>query len=107
MQVRYRSSCSPKSRPAVTDNSPADSPCCGQILTANSEIHWEKLKPNLRHALALASNLGSTYAKAAPRVRGRMNQAISEEILIEVDGSVVYVRITQPFAAFHDEEFRA
>ena len=35
-----------------------------------------------------------------------MNQAIFEEILIEVDGSVVYARMAQPFAAFHDEEFR-
>ena len=26
---------------------------------------------------------------------------------MEVDGSVVYARMVQPFAAFHDEEFRA
>jgi hypothetical protein len=54
----------------------------------------------------LASNLGSTYAKASPKVRRQMNQAIFEEILIEVDGSVTYARMAQPFAAFHDEEFR-
>ena len=36
-----------------------------------------------------------------------MNQVIFKEILIEVDGSVVYARMAQPFAAFHDEEFRS
>jgi site-specific DNA recombinase len=75
-------------------------------LMANSEIHWEELQRNLQRALALASNLGSTYAKANEKVRRQMNQAIFEEILIEVDGSVVYARMAQPFAAFHDEEFR-
>jgi len=75
-------------------------------LMANSEIHLEELQRNLRRALALASNLGSTYAKASPRVRRQMHQAIFEEILVEVDGSVVYARMAQPFAAFHDEEFR-
>lgn len=35
-----------------------------------------------------------------------MNQAIFEEILVEVGGSVIYARIAPPFAAFHDEEFR-
>lgn len=25
---------------------------------------------------------------------------------MEVDGSVIYARMAQPFAAFHDEEFR-
>ena len=75
-------------------------------LMANSEIHWEELERNLHRALALASNLGSTYAKASKKVRRQMNQAIFEEILIEVDGSVVYARMAQPFAAFHDEEFR-
>ncbi len=35
-----------------------------------------------------------------------MSQAIFEEILVDVDGSVVYARMAQPFAAFHDEEFR-
>ena len=76
-------------------------------LMANSEIHWEELQKNLRRALVLASNLGTTYLKASPRVRRQMNQAIFEEILVEVDGSVVYARMMQPFAAFHDEEFRA
>jgi len=75
-------------------------------LMANSEIHWEELERNLHRALALASNLGSTYSKASEQVRRQMNQAIFEEILVEVDGSVVYARMAQPFAAFHDEEFR-
>ena len=75
-------------------------------LMANSEIHWEELERNLHQALALASNLGSTYSKATEKVRRQMNQAIFEEILVEVDGSVVYARMAQPFAAFLDEEFR-
>jgi len=75
-------------------------------LMANSEVHWEELERNLHRALALASRLGSTYAKASEQVRRQMNQAIFEEILIEVGGSVVYARMAQPFAAFHDEEFR-
>jgi hypothetical protein len=75
-------------------------------LMANSEVHWEELERNLHRALALASRLGSTYAKVGEQVRRQMNQAIFEEILIEVGGSVVYARMAQPFAAFHDEEFR-
>jgi transposase-like protein len=77
-----------------------------RALMPNAEIHWEQFERNLRHALALASNLGSTYAKANEKVRRQMNEAIFEEILVEVDGSVVYARMAQPFAAFHDEEFR-
>ncbi|HVC24444.1 MAG TPA: hypothetical protein VND23_01690 [Acidimicrobiales bacterium] len=38
---------------------------------------------------------------ASSKVRGQMNRAIFEEILVEVDGSVIYARMTQPFAAFH------
>ncbi len=75
-------------------------------LMANSEIHWEELQRNLHRALALASNLGSAYTKASQKVRRQMNQAIYEEILIDFDGSVTYARMAQPFAAFHDEEFR-
>ena len=75
-------------------------------LMANSEIHWEELERNLHRALALASNMGSTYAKASEKVRRQINQAIFEQILVEVSGSVVYARMAQPFAAFHDEEFR-
>ena len=75
-------------------------------LMANSEIHWEQLQRNLRRALALANNLGSAYVKAGQKVRRQMNQAIYEEILINFDGSVIYARMAQPFAAFHDEDFR-
>jgi hypothetical protein len=75
-------------------------------LMANSEIHWEELERNLHRALALASNLGSSYSRASEKVRRQMNQAIYEEILVEVDGSVIYARMAQPFAAFHDDEFR-
>ena len=75
-------------------------------LMANSEIHWEELQRNLRQALALASHLGPTYSRASSKIRRQMNQAIFEEILIEVEGSVVYARMAQPFAAFHDEGFR-
>ena len=75
-------------------------------LMANSEVHWEELERSLHRALALASNLGPTYTRASERVRRQMNQAIFEEILIEVDGKVIYARMAQPFAAFHDEEFR-
>ncbi len=73
---------------------------------ANSEVHWEELERNFHRALAPASHLGSTDAKAGEQIRRRMNQAIFEQILVEVGGSVVYARIAQPFAAFHDEEFR-
>lgn len=76
----------------------------GALLT-NSEIHWEELERNLKKALALASNLGATYANAEAKVRRQLNQAIFEEILIEVDGSVTYGRMSQPFGAFHDQEF--
>ncbi len=75
-------------------------------LMANSEIHWEELQRNLRKALALATNLGSAYTRASEKVRRQLNQAIFEVILVEVDGSVIYARMAQPFAAFHDEEFR-
>jgi DNA invertase Pin-like site-specific DNA recombinase len=75
-------------------------------LMANSEIHREELQRNLRRALASASNLGSAYVKAGQKVRRQMNQAIFEEILIDFDGAVIYARMAQPFAAFHDEEFR-
>jgi site-specific DNA recombinase len=75
-------------------------------LLANSEIHWEELERNLHRSLALAADLGAAYSRAKDRVRRQMNQAIFEEILVEVNGSVVYARMAQPFAAFHDEEFR-
>ncbi len=39
-------------------------------------------------------------------LRRQMNRAIFEEILVDVDGTVVYARMAQPFAAFHDVEFR-
>jgi hypothetical protein len=55
-------------------------------LMANSEVHWEELERNLHRALALASNLGPTYTRANQMVRRQMNQAIFEEILVEVDG---------------------
>jgi len=74
---------------------------------ANAEIHWDELEANLQWALAMASDLGATYLKASQQVRRKMNQAVFEEILIEVDGSVIYARMAQPFSAFHDEEFKA
>ena len=73
---------------------------------ADSGIHWEELEHYLHRALALASNLGSTYAKAGEQVCRQVNQAIFEEILIEVGGPVVKARMAQPFAAFHDGESR-
>ena len=76
-------------------------------LPTNSEIHWEEMEQNLKKALSLASNLGTTYANADSRVRRQMNQAIFEEIPMEVDGSVIYGRMSQPFGAFHDQEFIA
>ena len=77
----------------------------GALMT-NSEIHWESLEANLDRALALASRVGSTYEKADDQVRRQLNQAVFEQVLIEVDGSVAYARMKQPFAAFQDTEFR-
>ena len=73
---------------------------------ANAEVHWEYLEKNLDRALAFASNLGDAYAMASPQVRRNLNQSMFEEIAIEVDGSIVHAPMHQPFAAFHDEEFR-
>jgi hypothetical protein len=85
------------------------SPGCGPRRKATTPCRrvsaWVPHPRQIRSP-ALASNLCSTYAKASPKVRRQMNQAIFEEILIEVDGSVIYARMAQPFAAFHDEEFR-
>ena len=75
-------------------------------LMANAEVHWEYLEKNLDRALAFASNLGDAYAMASPQVRRNLNQSMFEEIAIEVDGSIVHAPMQQPFAAFHDEEFR-
>jgi hypothetical protein len=36
-----------------------------------------------------------------------MNQAIFDEMLVDVSGLVVYARMAQQFAAFHDQELRA
>ncbi|MDE3094065.1 MAG: hypothetical protein KGL23_05210 [Acidobacteriota bacterium] len=77
----------------------------GALMT-NSEIHWENLEANLEKALALASRFGSTYENASDQVRRQLNQAIFEEVLVEVDGSVAYARMKQPFAAFQDAEFQ-
>ena len=62
-------------------------------LMANSEIHWEELQRNLRKAFALATNFGSAYSRASEKIRRQLNQAIFEEILVEVDGSVIYARM--------------
>jgi DNA invertase Pin-like site-specific DNA recombinase len=77
----------------------------GALMT-NSEIHWESLEANLDRALSLASRVGSTYEQADDQVRRQLNQAIFEQVLIEVDGSVAYARMKQPFAVFQDTEFR-
>ena len=77
----------------------------GALMT-NSEIHWESLEDNLDRALSLASRVGSTYELANDQVRRQLNQAIFEQVHIEVDGSVLYARMNQPFAAFQDLEFR-
>ncbi len=77
----------------------------GALMT-NSEIHWESLESNLDRALSLASRVGSTYEQADVQVRRQLNQAIFDQVLIEVDGSVAYARMKQPFAAFQDTEFR-
>ena len=77
----------------------------GALMT-NSEIHWEELESNLERALSLASNLGASYRQADELVRRRINQAVFEQVLVEVDGSVIYARMAQPFCAFQDEEFR-
>ena len=78
----------------------------GALMT-NSEIHWEELESNLEKALGFASKIGSLYERADSQVRRQMNLAIFEEVLVEVDGSVVYARMAQPFAAFQDQEFRS
>jgi len=83
-----------------------DEPARAGALMANSEIHEEELRRDLRKALALATNLGSGYSKASEKVRRQMNHGIFEEIVVEVDSSVIYARPAQPFAVFHDEEFR-
>ena len=75
-------------------------------LMANSEIHWEELQHNLRKALTPTTNLGSGFSRANEKIRRKMIRANFEEILVEVDVSVICARMAQSFAAFHDEEFR-
>jgi hypothetical protein len=75
-------------------------------LTTQRLALWESLEANLDRALSLASRVGSTYEQADDQVRRQLNQAIFERVLIEVDGSVAYARMKQPFAAFQDTEFR-
>ena len=54
----------------------------------------------------LASRVGSTYEEAEVPVRRQPKQAIVDQVLIEVDGSVAYARMQHSFAALRDTEFR-
>ena len=55
----------------------------------------------------LLSRFGEAYRKAEPRSRKLFNQAVFEEIGIEVDGEISHVKLAQPFRALLDPEFPA
>ncbi len=57
---------------------------------ANAEVHWEYLEKNLDRVLAFANNFGNAYAMASAQVRRNLNQSMSEEIAVEVDGSIAH-----------------
>ena len=56
----------------------------------NAEVHWEYLEKNLDRVLAFANNFGNAYAMASAQVRRNLNQSMSEEIAVEVDGSIAH-----------------
>jgi site-specific DNA recombinase len=74
---------------------------------SNAEVHWESLEANLYKALVLASRLGEAYRLSTPAVRRQYNQAVFEAIGVDVEGTIVYTRMAQPFESFLDDGFLA
>jgi site-specific DNA recombinase len=74
---------------------------------ANTEIHWEVLEANITKALSLITRLDEAYLAASPNIRRYFNQAILEGVFIDVDGSIAYARLAEPFKSFLDEDFLA
>jgi len=56
-------------------------------VVAASEITFEKIGGNLRHALAFLTNCHDAYLRAPTRIRRQMNQAVFERFLVGEDGS--------------------
>ena len=68
----------------------------GGVL-ANTEVNTENIEVNLWKALRLASNMESAYRDGEPATRRLYNQAIFEEVGVDVTG-VIYARLADPFA---------
>jgi site-specific DNA recombinase len=66
-------------------------------VLANTEVNTERMELNLRVALRLAADLEGAYRQAGSRPKRVFNQAIFEEVLVDVDG-VTYARLADPFA---------
>ena len=74
-------------------------------LLVNAEVHWDELERNLECALEITTRLGEAYRLATSQVRRYMNQALFEEIGVDVDGTITYARLAEPFRSFNDDEF--
>jgi site-specific DNA recombinase len=76
------------------------------VMLANTEVHWEKLERDLERALVLTSRIADAYRNAAPNVRRQLNQAVFEQIQVDLGGTIMYARMAEPFSSFNDREFR-
>ena len=74
-------------------------------LLVNAEVHWDELERNLECALEITTRLGEAYRLATSQVRRYMNQALFEEIGVEIGGTITYARLAEPFRSFNDDEF--
>ena len=65
------------------------------------------LEAKITKALSLITRLDEAYQAVSPDIRRYFNQAILEGVFIDVDGSIAYARLAEPFKSFLDEDFLA